>query len=272
MKIQEAFKNRSITIIPVKGAYLIPNIYKDFSIRYSGDIDFLVKHEDIQFINEVMNELGYNRGYYNSSTKMIEKISRAEEIKWKTHMSNLPPYFKLSNQDAFSYYKIDFRYALDDTLNKEPVNEIINTTVNNGYTLYSHYLIHLCTHFYDEAKHTATIAAFKDLNLIKLCDIREYLLHISNEDLRQTIDFALKYKLEKALYYTIYCMNVVYNEKIADTIIDELKISDNSFMNLFGENTKDEKYNFAKSFWQRFFSCGNYDELLNIPKHFKSFD
>jgi hypothetical protein len=271
--LQKECKNKNVTIIPVKGAYLIPKIYKDFGIRYSGDMDFLIKHDDVALVNEIANNLGYIKGRYNSSTKLIGQISRVEEIKWKTHMSNLHPYLKLSDQDVFPYYKLDFRYALDDTLSKEPINEIVNSTIKNGYTAASHYLIHLCTHFYDEAKHTASIATFKDLNLIKLCDIREFIIAcVTDEDFKQTIDFSIRHKLEKALYYTMYCLKEVYHEGFEENIMDSLRINDISFITLFGENTKNEKYSFSKSFWERFFSCGNYDELQEIPKHFETID
>lgn len=272
-QIQDACKTRHITILPVKGAYLIPLIYKDFGIRYSGDIDFLVKYEDTKRIKEVLYELGYNKGCYNPGTKSIEKISRAEDIKWKTYMSNLYPYVKLSGIDIFPYYKLDFRYALDDTLNKEPINEIVNSTIENGFTKASHYLIHLCTHFYDEAKHTVSIAAFKDLNLIKLCDIREFIIaHVTNDDFKQAIAFSIKYKLENALYYTMYYLKMIYCDGYEDDILNSLNIADTSFLTLFGENTRNEKYIFSKTFWERFFSCGNYDELKELPKHFISLD
>ena len=272
-KIQDAFRKENITIIPVKGAYLIPLIYKDFGIRYSGDMDFLIKYDDIQSVNVILNELGYNKGQYNPKTKSIETISRAEEIKWKTYMSNLHPYFKLSEKDIFPYYKLDFRYALDDTLSKEPINEIVDSTEKNGFTKVSYYLIHLCTHFYDEAKHTASIASFKDLNLIKLCDIREFIIKcITSEDFKQAINFSLRYNLEKSLYYTMYCLKKVYNDGFEDGIMNSLKISDISFLTLFGESTKNEKYRFSKTFWERFFSCGNHDELKELPKLFMSLD
>lgn len=273
IELQDRFLSKNITVIPVKGAYLIPNIYKDLGVRYSGDMDFLVKYDDVKIVDEIVNNLGYIKGHYNLNTRLLNKISRADEIKWKTFMSNLHPYYKLSDKVAFPYFKLDFRYALDDTLNKEPINEIVNSKIKNGYTMASHYLIHLCTHFYDEAKHTASIAVYKDLNLIKLCDIREFIItHITNEDYKQAIDFSIRHKLERALYYTMYCLSEVYNDGFENEIMNELQIKDTSFLTLFGENTKNEKYNFSKSFWERFFSCGNYDELREIPKHFEILD
>lgn len=128
-------------------------------------------------------------------------------------------------------------------------------------------------HFYDEAKHTASIAAFKDLNLIKMCDIREFILAcVSYDDIEQTILFAIKYKLERALYYTMHCLKTVYNDGFENDTMNSLKIDDTSFLTLFGENTRNEKYSFSKTFWDRFFSCGNHDELKERPKHFIAID
>jgi hypothetical protein len=126
---------------------------------------------------------------------------------------------------------------------------------------------------YNEAKHTVSIATLKDLNLIKLCDIREFIMAcVAGDDFEQTIDFSIRHKLEKALYYTMYCLKEVYNESFEDNIMSRLKINDTSFLTLFGENTKNENYSFSKSFWERFFSCGNYDELQEVPRHFETID
>lgn len=267
-KIQDKCKERTITIIPVKGSYLIPNLYKDYSIRYSGDMDFLVRHRDIKAVEEVIKELGFIQGTFDSETNKISEISRAVKIKWNTFMSNLYPFLKLSDCDIFPYYKLDFRYALDDSLNKDTVNDIVGDTATRGYTLPSNYLIHLCTHFYNEAKYTASIAAFKDLNIIKLCDIREFIIKYVNEDDWELVTkFSIKYQLEKAIYYTMYCLKEIYNDGYEENIMSRMNIKDMNFISSYGENALNENYSFKKTFWERFFSCGNDDELSNVPKH-----
>ncbi|MBU5590577.1 nucleotidyltransferase family protein [Clostridium sp. MSJ-4] len=106
-------------------------------------------------------------------------------------MSNLYPFRKVSNNENNLEFKVDFRYSLDDTLDKKAVEDIINSYEENGCAQHEHVLIHLCTHFYDQAKHTYNIYTAKDFNLIKLCDIREYIIHfMDNESLIKMVKFA----------------------------------------------------------------------------------
>lgn len=269
-RLQEKFSENGILCIPVKGIYLIDNIYTDYGIRYLGDMDFLVRYEDIKILKKILGEMGYICGKYSYDLNQIFPISREEEIKWKLYMSNLAPFDKLSNNELFPFYKLDFRYALDDSLNKEPVREIINATYRNGKTSYAHYFVHLCTHFFDEAQHVATIASAKDINMIKLCDIREYALKfMSTSEFKSVLEFAEKYNLEKAIYYSLYYLKEVYADGYESKVMELFHISDYSFLNSFGDSTLNNEQQFKKGFWNRFFACGNEDELLEKPKFFR---
>jgi len=265
-KLLEEFKNYDITCIPVKGAYLIPNMYKDYSIRYSGDADFLIKHSDIEKIERSMKNLGFVKGKYSQKEKSIIPISRAEEIKWKMTMTNLPLFVKLNDSLFTPVYMFDFRFALDDSLNQEPINEIIDDYIKTGYVNKAHFLTHLCTHFYGEATYSLTIFLSKDMSLIKLCDIREYILQFMDSDsLEACVCFAKKYNLTRQIYYSMFFLKLVYNDGYEENVLRNLSISDDSFLNEFGENQLSERRTFKKGFYERLFSCGNRDEMSAGP-------
>ncbi|OMF59913.1 nucleotidyltransferase family protein [Paenibacillus sp. FSL R5-0766] len=272
LKIKEAldeFKKHDLTCIPVKGSYLIPNMYKDYGIRYSGDADFLVKYSDIAKLGDAMESLGFikSNGIYNEIDNTITPISRAEEIMWKRSMSNLPPYLKLNDNRFTPFYLFDFRFALDDTLNHDPINEIIDNYIRTGHVNPSHVLTHLCTHFYGEATYTLTIFFGKDMSLIKLCDIREYIIQcMDNVSLESCVSFAKKNNLEKQIYYTMFYLKLVYNDGYEDEIMEKLGVVDQDFMREFGENQLGEKQKFKKGFYERIFSCDNSDEMLEGPR------
>lgn len=270
--LEQCYK-KNISCIPVKGAYLIPNMYIDYGIRYSGDLDCLVKYRDVNKLKEVLYDLGYISGTYNKSNGKIDPVSRAEEVRWKLYMSNLHPYFKLSDNDMFPTFKIDFRFSLDDSRNIEAVDEIIDRISNNDKYKNVCYLIHLCTHFYGEAKRTASIATAKDMNLIKLCDIREYIIKFVKEnDYSEIISFANKYSLKESIYFTLYCLNEIYNDGYEVELMKNLNIKDTSFMNRYGENTVSLSKEFNSSLWDRFFSVDNVSELTEQPSLFKPLD
>lgn len=268
-KIIEAMSSLTINVIPVKGAYLIPNIYKDYGVRYSGDADFLIKYDDLGKAEKVLEEKGYVKGIYNSKERSITKISRREDIKWKTFMSNSHPFLKLSNSELLPVYKADFRFAFDDSLNKQPVNEIVDAYNTSGSVKAAHYLIHLCTHFYDEAKHTVDIALSKDMNIIKLCDIREYIMQATtNNDLKELVCFAKKHGFEQQVYFTMLFLAVIYNDGYEEEVLADLGIENESFIYTFGDNTFDNRQKYDLSIADRLFACGKMKDFINSPKLF----
>ena len=260
-------KKRNICIIPVKGVYLIPNLYKKFGIRYSGDADFLIKQADSKSIEEVLVSLGYVQGYYNPSTKKLEKFSRAEKIKHKSFLPILAPFTKINYENNICpYFKFDFRHSLDDSLNTKVVDRIIESYETNEYVKPAHYLIHLCSHFYEEYRHALDIALSKDINIIKLCDIREYIIQRTKElDLDELLAFSKEYGLEKQLYLCLYILSIVYNDGYEDKLLANINLDNYDFINQYGENEKQLNKWFKKTIKERFFSCGNIDELDEIP-------
>ncbi len=259
-----ALAKRGIPCIPVKGGALTKSIYIDPGVRYMGDADFLIKYKDINALNEVLKELGFCQGKYNSLSGKIEPISRAESIKWKMYMSHLPKYQKIIDSPYVNNrIEFDFRFALDDSLNKEPVNEMIEFYQMYHYFAPAHELMHLCTHFYDEAKHLDTIRAAKDLNLIKLCDIREFVLANGTEQiLEDTYFFAKKYNFEKQFYMTLYYLQLIYDDGYELSYMKKLGIEDDSFLHTYKSDANNEHNQFQKDFWKRLFSCGNEDESV----------
>jgi hypothetical protein len=58
-RILEAFGDKGINIIVLKGAALAGAVYGNMALRPMNDIDLLVKEEDIAYAEKVMSELGY---------------------------------------------------------------------------------------------------------------------------------------------------------------------------------------------------------------------
>lgn len=231
-RLQERFEQERIHAIPVKGAMFIPMIYGKTGTRYVSDLDFLIRYDDLERLGACLKELGYIQGSYNPELQVLEPISRIKELKWKVGMSNLYPYRRLTSNEKVPYLQLDFRFNLDDSLAKESVNEIIDysAAATNGARNFAHLFTHLCTHFFDEAKHTLTIWLGKDFNIIKLCDIRETVLTLMNEhDLTASIAFAKRYRLQNALYYTVYHLMMVYNDGYEEEFLQSCEIEDTDF-------------------------------------------
>lgn len=107
--ILEQAKLNNIHCYPVKGPMLIPSLYNDFGIRSMNDIDFLIKHDDIEKIDYFMCSLGYIQGRYRQGKNEIIPYERNKKINWKLHMSNLLPYVKKVDSEYLSVIRCDFR-------------------------------------------------------------------------------------------------------------------------------------------------------------------
>lgn len=271
--IIQYMNSKNIPCIPLKGAYLIPNIYRDFGIRTMNDIDFMINHSNVSIVRAAMNELGYIEGEYEKDSNKIIAIKREKKIFWNMKMNNLFPFKKISDSDYVKISEFDFCFSLDFDLNYEIVDNMISRVKpqranSSKYLCDSDFFIHLCCHLYKEATNAMWVMIEKDLNLIKFCDIREFVLHnMNSESIDEAIEIAKKYRLEKAVYYTLFYLNQIYSDGYELEAMKNLNISDDSFIYTYGAKDFGENVTWKKSFWQRIFSNNNRDELTDKPKY-----
>jgi hypothetical protein len=64
-RILERFAQNSIQAILLKGAYLLLEVYKDIGLREMGDIDILVRKEDLAATHSILSGLGYRSSIVN---------------------------------------------------------------------------------------------------------------------------------------------------------------------------------------------------------------
>ena len=270
-KIRTELKRRNILATPVKGGYLIDNVYKSRKIRATNDIDLLFRRNDIKALDELMKDFRYEQGDYNKTANNINLPSRKKKMLYKTSMYNLLPYISLNYDIPSKTVVFDFSFALDFSLDTKPVEEMLNMAAqtDNGLDLLpEHFLVHMCCHHYREASNVAWILIGKDLNLIKFCDVREFILQkMTAASMMKAILFAQKHNLEKAVYFTLYFVREIYDDGYETDILDLLNIEDETFLYQFGEKDYDERQIRKKDFWTSLFSDNNRDEICSPPKY-----
>jgi len=262
-KILAAFQQNNIPIVPVKGSMLIPNLYKDYGLRYSSDFDLLTRNADTGGLSEVMKSLGYVQGVFDRATMEIIPAKKKTLLKHKIYLSNEHPYVKHSGTDLFISFGVDFRFALGYERKCEPVNDMFTCFFENGYVPDCYYLLHLCVHFYEEVKQGVDILLGKDINMIKLCDIREFILR-NKVNMEEFIELCFQYDLRKEIYLALYYLKMVFSDSYEDVWMQALKIDDDSFIHKFGTQVGADNIVFRKGFWERFFSCYNLDEIPDL--------
>lgn len=270
INLNNAMEANGIKCAPLKGVYLIPNVYKDFGCRYTSDMDILISKSQVPEVCRTMEELGYSQGDYHWKEKRIVNISRARQILWKSQMSNLYPFIKVNDSAYCPLIFVDFRFSINQRT--DPVDEMLfesikseESGINNIKN--SHFLAHLCHHLYFEANNVISIKEHKEINLIKFSDIREFVLNKMNKNsFEELIRFSLKYNLNEALYYTFFYLKEIYNDGYESQVLGSLNIEDDRFLFSYGEKDYKREILWKKTFWQRLFSMGNEDEIDEMPE------
>ena len=268
--IKKAFKTNNIPFIPLKGGYLLPYMYKNLGIRIMNDVDCLISKKNVNVVRQIMNSIGYIEGEYDFSNNIINPASKVRKLLWKMKMNNLFPLLKIHTNDFVRCTRYDFSFSLDLSLNENPVEAMLLRAeeYNNGYKLSnSDFLIHLCCHLYKEATEAIWVFENDDLNLIKFCDAREFILkEIDQKTFEKVVEFVKQdINLEKALYYTLFYLREIYNDGYESDYLNCLNLAE-TFLEEFGKNDFGESVKWKKPFWQRFFSDYNRDELSEKPE------
>lgn len=256
-----------ICFAPVKGCYLIPNLYIDYGVRSIGDIDILIHRNDGKKVSDIMKSMQYIQGRFDSKELKVTPYSREKLTLWNIQMNNLPSFVKESDSTYSQFYKYDFSFNLYPKLKAQPVDLMLDRAEKG--TVYhtlrpSDFFIHLCCHLHKEATRTEWIYINGDINFIKFCDVREYLLKMMNEnDIKEAIDFAKQQDIKEAIFFTVYYLKELYEDGYEEDILSQLNVDNTDFLSEYKSIGNKESIRWIKSFWERLSSDTNIDELDN---------
>lgn len=273
--IEENFKD-VVTILPLKGAVLLKNLYSDLGSRSLNDLDYMIDIDDIGKAREVMRNIGYSQGDYDVDSKKITPFSREKKMVWQMNLNTVPIFLKNVDSVFCDLVQVDFSYSLDLKKDAIPVKEIIQESKADGMSK-AHFFVHLCSHLYKEAGGAIWIYSNADLSLIKFCDVREYLLKfMSEENFIEAYNFAKKYNVVDAIFYCLYYIKLIYNDEFVDKYLTRIECKNNEILNRFGEDDLGKVIQWKSSFFERMFAISNREELEQnsdfIYKHKKFID
>lgn len=237
-RIQRILVEKGIPTAVVKGGYLIDNVYHNRKIRATNDLDMLINRKDINDVDQIMRENGYEVGTFDAKTNTVVPPDKATKLFYKTSMYNLLPYVHLNFDIPWQTTVFDFSFALDFSLDTRPVNAMLDaaTQLSGKFELLpEHIFIHMCCHHYREASGVSWKMIGKDLRLIKFCDVREFILQKMDETtLFKAIRFAKEYGLEEAVFFTMTTLQLLYNDGFEQGVLDQLEIRSNSILSKLG--------------------------------------
>ncbi len=210
-RLLDAFHENGVDVIILKGAALAKIVYDDIGLRPMGDIDLMVKKEDLPYAEKIMLELGYifkgneSPEWYRLNHKEICYVHSDKnipvEIHWhisrKSHPTRINVYdtgiIKRWWEDAKS---IEFLGSKVHILSPEDL------------------IIHLCLHFLKHRFIMTRNGGFSSRGaFIQMCDVFQTLKYYKDE-----IDWELfkckteKYGIDIPIHTTLYIVEKFMGE------------------------------------------------------------
>lgn len=239
-RIIQALRGRGIEFSPLKGTYLIPNVYFDGGTRSSNDLDILIAFDTIDMVSRAMHDLGYTMGTFQDETSTIIPASRAEDLYWKATIGNLCPFLLKHDDPAVRFVSVDFSFDVDPIAKNDSaaatmlrnLRDVDLVGVRSPLLTEEDFLIHVCAHLYKEARTEVYQQSYQQFNLIKFCDVRELLLHewhaATPAQWGKLADRAQELNLYHALRYSLACVTQLYNEPVWGQVIPGIAEADNA--------------------------------------------
>ncbi|AWI36731.1 hypothetical protein BA81_10196 [Bacillus safensis FO-36b] len=273
-RLLQTFRNAKLKAVPLKGAILTPLVYQDYGLRMMSDLDFLIHPDDRKNASSLLKKEGFIIGKYDWAADQEIPIEREEEMMWRINAGNLYSHIKRSGEDFLKVHRVDFSYDVELKKNYEATNALLDAAEEKPFFQTDVYLlqpldflIHLAFHLYKEATNVQYVYLHADLNLIKFCDVREYVMFAEEQnqlDWHALQERAKELGAEKALFYTFTFLDLLYQTNYIDEL-KQLDMSDQSFLEAYGENDFGSSKIWKKSFIERFFSLDNRNELEEEP-------
>ena len=102
-KVLAALSNQAIPACPLKGAHLSESLYGDIGVRQVGDIDVLIRPQDLEKADHVLAELGYVRGLSDE----LAHFRRSQELIYRKPASQDRSFYLDVHQRLLPYVRQD---------------------------------------------------------------------------------------------------------------------------------------------------------------------
>lgn len=212
-KIAGAFQEEGIKFLLFKGLALAADAYRDLGLRSCGDLDILIKIEDIPKADAALRQLGYNNNfdikklsavnfnnYRNSFFYLNHNKQKAPaHIYW--HLINLVPYDKTTSS-------LDMDTIWDEA---QPIKigDISLLTFSR-----CHQIIYLSMHALNHGFYP----------LILLCDLNEILRREGGQlDWDKLISQSYNFGLSKFVYHALYLCSGILRADVPSDVINRLR-------------------------------------------------
>jgi hypothetical protein len=198
-KILADLRSRDIPAIVLKGAALAGSVYENIALRPMGDVDLLIRSEDVWKVDQMLSS------EYENTTNLLSK----RHARWVKHLT-----YRDENTHIEIHLKIPELPELDPWMNAAPAKVASIDTLILGT---EDFLLHLCLHL-DQHLHG------EPSRLIWWCDIAGFLkLHSGDINWDYVIRTAREYQVEGAIRRVLWTIHENLADRVPSHVLDQLK-------------------------------------------------
>lgn len=238
--VLDALEHHAVSYALLKGAVLSKEIFNDSSVRVSGDIDILVRKDDLQIVKSLFSKTGFVQGRIRND--IIVPYNRKEHIFYSTYSHQIAPFICKTNNPFCPYVDVDINTSVfwgeasDSSLTAASLENIVQTTIL-GTTVHKlspeYEWIALCLHHYKDLN-SLYLLYTRGISITSFCDIYYYWTSHSF-DLATLISISKKYCVTSYIYYCLFYTRELFGDNSLNKAIDAFyKDADHEIIFSFG--------------------------------------
>mgnify|MGYP000949106666 CR=1 FL=1 len=278
LELNDILAEKSIKCAFLKGS-LLSNVIYPWGCRASSDVDILVNASDIDNVDIILRDLGYQQGEYDFVNRKVIEFNRRELVYRRMNWGEIAMYHKTINEPCAGKVSIDVNFSLDwhpyNTQNT--VEEFLNNIMLyksdiSDVSIYSLqkelFLLQLCIHAHKEVNLFRMVETMQDLELYKFIDIYTF-IQLDYVKWDKFIYLVKRYNFEKECYLVFkYIEKMFFNIKSNKTLKQLLNAFDPKeyeYMNeVYDPATPNIKYVWTNSLLDRLFNPNHITFLKKI--------
>ncbi|MFI1360277.1 nucleotidyltransferase family protein [Streptomyces sp. NPDC020898] len=237
-------RERGISAVARKGAYLANHVYPDPALRYMEDLDLYVTDEELPALVEALSDLGYQQGSDSPDRRHVVPLQRETAVFWQLNVAALPPFLRPTSDPYIDVFSIDVRRDLMEPASGKsvPAKAFLaraHTTQIGGEDVLvpgnEDMLLDIAVHLHREATTLSSIHAGKDLVLLRFLDVALWVRHTADvldwDVLERAID---EHGLAGELYFALHCTDEVFPGVIDTAALARFRPADLDYLDAYG--------------------------------------
>lgn len=232
-KLFEDLEKAEIEAVCLKGGALIGTLYSPGN-RMLHDIDILIRNEDRNACLSLLEETGFQQGYFNYSTQKIEPMEERQRRFWIFQNHTLPPFFKETGEPDAPWFKLSVGFDLFDQGEpySMPNGQIVDrrTPKGDGTAIQvpsrQDMLINLCAHIYREGVSAVFARNSDNWQLTKFCDLVSVLKTLDPGTSSAFLDEVRDKGLSDPVYFALKHAEIIYGPDTVPDLASALTPSD----------------------------------------------